>query len=379
MPNRNNVPKESDTSLSKSTKALNAEKATPKNMKRGSMKTTPSKSMNDTIEMDLNISKSSKKRKSVCTSSWIVTDINKKLVNGTEQDSIDTLFDNMEDDIQSEIVKKLNNLRNKFDKQHINNTTKHDSDSDQEYVPDLSFKVNKKRPVIDMELDETTGTNHSAGTIDFNHLKKQSDSVNTNKVSTIDAESIDPNKFINLKPKRLLNQAPDMEISDEMLDDDQEKENRQAIVAEAFEEDDIVSDFQKEKQDAIDKEKPQDIDLTLPGWGTWGGKDIKNTRKRKRFTVKCPKKIPRKDENRADLIINENINTKLKTHMVSDLPFPFTSVSDFEASIRAPVINTFIPVNASKKLTKPAVTTKLGAIIDPMDENTLVQKKKSRR
>jgi U3 small nucleolar RNA-associated protein 14 len=58
------------------------------------------------------------------------------------------------------------------------------------------------------------------------------------------------------------------------------------------------------------------------------------------------------------------------------LPFPFTSVKDFEASIRAPIGNTWIPETAYRKLTKPSVITKLGTIIKPMDEDMLVNKEK---
>lgn len=343
---------------------------------------TPSKSMSDAVTLETNDLKKSKKKHTTYTSPWLVTDVDKNSVKKTHAsklDSIDALFDDMEDDVQTAVNKKIKNLRKKYEKNFNGFANGRDSDSDQDKeYKDLSFKNNKKRPVIDEELDESVRST-SNQVEDINILKKQSNILNTDKVSTNDTESIDPNKFMNLKPKRLLTEPADFEIADDMIDDDQEKENRHSVIAEAFEDDDIVSDFRKEKQDAIDKDKPQDVDLSLPGWGTWGGKNIKNIRKRKRFTIKVPKKIPRKDENRGDLIINENVSAKLKTHMVSELPFPFTSVSDFEASIRAPIVNTFIPVNASKKLTKPAVTTKLGAIIEPMDENMLVKKKRIKK
>jgi len=58
------------------------------------------------------------------------------------------------------------------------------------------------------------------------------------------------------------------------------------------------------------------------------------------------------------------------------LPFPFTSVKDFEASIRAPIGNTWIPETAHRTLVKPPLVTKLGTIITPMDEDMLVNKKK---
>jgi U3 small nucleolar RNA-associated protein 14 len=49
-------------------------------------------------------------------------------------------------------------------------------------------------------------------------------------------------------------------------------------------------------------------------------------------------------------------------------------VKDFEASIRGPVGNTWIPETAHRKLTKRPVVTKLGTVIRPMDEDMLVKK-----
>lgn len=77
----------------------------------------------------------------------------------------------------------------------------------------------------------------------------------------------------------------------------------------------------------------------------------------------------------GQLIINENANESAKKHQVSEVPFPFTSVKDFEASIRAPIGDTFIPQEAFRRHIKPPVVTKKGQIIQPMDENILVNYK----
>ena len=61
---------------------------------------------------------------------------------------------------------------------------------------------------------------------------------------------------------------------------------------------------------------------------------------------------------------------------MNELPFPFTSVKDFEASVRAPISNTFIPESAHRKLIKPPVRTKMGAVITPMDKDVLVKRQK---
>lgn len=117
--------------------------------------------------------------------------------------------------------------------------------------------------------------------------------------------------------------------------------------------------------------------MYLPGWGTWAGTNIKQNkakRKQKQFILKFPKDAPRKDENKGNVIIFEGNNEELKEHLVSELPYPFTSVKDFEASIRAPLGRTFIPENAHARLIEPAVNTKIGKVIKPITEDVLVKK-----
>lgn len=56
---------------------------------------------------------------------------------------------------------------------------------------------------------------------------------------------------------------------------------------------------------------------------------------------------------------------------VSDLPYPFNSVNDFEASVRAPLGSTWVPETAHRKLTAPRVIISQGQIIAPMTEEVL--------
>lgn len=74
------------------------------------------------------------------------------------------------------------------------------------------------------------------------------------------------------------------------------------------------------------------------------------------------------------MIIEEKC-PKIKKHLVSELPFPFTSVQDYEASIRAPIGRDFVPEKTFSKFVQPAVKTKMGKIIEPMSEEVLAMKK----
>lgn len=57
------------------------------------------------------------------------------------------------------------------------------------------------------------------------------------------------------------------------------------------------------------------------------------------------------------------------------VPFPYTSVQQYEASVRQPVSRGFVRETAFKLLTKPEVVTKLGHIIRPLDKDDYVKEK----
>ena len=62
---------------------------------------------------------------------------------------------------------------------------------------------------------------------------------------------------------------------------------------------------------------------------------------------------------------------------VSELPFPFTGVHQFESSIRAPIGKTWNPETSFKKLIKPKVKTRMGKIIQPIDKSQMFKKQQT--
>lgn len=63
-------------------------------------------------------------------------------------------------------------------------------------------------------------------------------------------------------------------------EDEVERDQKQ-MIKEAFAGDDVIKEFLKEKREAIQANKPKDLDLTLPGWGEWGGMDLKPSAKKR--------------------------------------------------------------------------------------------------
>ncbi|XP_077395802.1 U3 small nucleolar RNA-associated protein 14 homolog A [Festucalex cinctus] len=192
--------------------------------------------------------------------------------------------------------------------------------------------------------------------------KKQKQGIQLKDVLTKEANPI----LVPLAPT-----AVTTEDSDEPFD-------QTDLIQEAFAGDDVVADFMKDKKSQENSDKPAVVDMTLPGWGEWGGAGLKpSLRKRRRFRVKPAPPAPRKDDKLPSVIFSEKRNSSLTLHQVNTQPFPFTSHAQFESTLRSPVGRTWNTERAVKKLTKPKVLTRMGAIIEPMAREELMKDKKT--
>ncbi|KAG7503277.1 U3 small nucleolar RNA-associated protein 14-like A-like [Solea senegalensis] len=162
----------------------------------------------------------------------------------------------------------------------------------------------------------------------------------------------------------------DKEDSDEMLD-------QRGLIKEAFAGDDVISDFLKDKRKQEDVGKPKVVDLTLPGWGEWGGMGSKPSRnKRRKFRIRTVPRPPRKDQHLPSVIISEKRNSSISLHQVNSLPSPFVNHTQFESTIRSPIGRMWNTEQTVNKITNPKVVTQLGAIIEPMAKEELMKNKK---
>ncbi|BEJ16170.1 hypothetical protein CspHIS471_0507750 [Cutaneotrichosporon sp. HIS471] len=140
------------------------------------------------------------------------------------------------------------------------------------------------------------------------------------------------------------------------------------LVAEAFAGDDVVADFEAEKQAVIDADAPQEVDTTLAGWGGWGGKGVRKRKPNAKMIKKTAgvDASARKDAGRANVIITEKKDRKAAKYLPTDLPFPFTSVKQYEAQFANPVGSEWNARAGFQRQTLPRVTKKPGAIIEPV-------------
>ncbi|KAK2839382.1 hypothetical protein Q5P01_013122 [Channa striata] len=160
----------------------------------------------------------------------------------------------------------------------------------------------------------------------------------------------------------------------EDTEDADEKLDQRGLITEAFAGDDVISDFLQDKGKQEEAGKPKVENLTLPGWGEWGGTGLKPSRnKRRRFRINMPPPPPRKDQYLPNVIISEKRNNSISLHQVNSLPFPFENHTQFESTIRSPLGRSWNTERTVKKATKPKVVTQLGAIIEPMAREELMK------
>ncbi|KAL1464603.1 hypothetical protein WDU94_004233 [Cyamophila willieti] len=314
--------------------------------------------------------------------------------------AIDEAFDSLEsswkDQVkhQVEVLSKTLTEQDKADGAHQSGKKK----SKNERFDFNDRKKSKKVVELDEELNEThkvDETKEGESLEQISQLSKESlTSLDNGKsqVATVsktpsDLEQIDPNEFLKVdrNANKMLGKKMPQILQEGAMDDEEEGNGsdgeegdvQQMTIEEAFADDDVVQEFKQDKEAEGKKTNTGDIDLTLPGWGDWGGAGISkkvSKRKRRRFIIKGVK-LPRKDEKKPIVIINEDTAPDLRKHLVDGVPHPFNSVKEYEASLRTPLGREWVPELAHRTLTKPAIRTKLGAVIEPIDYESVTQSK----
>lgn len=254
--------------------------------------------------------KSKSRKKSKLNAGWFEEDIsdapksgskkknkNQKKNKATIVDSIDDLFDDAEEAMLEKFKNKYSKLKselasNKSNRKNASRDEDDDDASDQESQPiDLGFKKQIKRPNVDEALNgdgdddvgDAEGLLSKRITKALNSVKSNDNAASLNANGIVDnheSENINPNDIAKVKSQHLSTAIPDTVYSvaddgfDEYDDEYHFDDEKKMTIAEAFEDDDIVAEFKREKDDEEKKNGPQEIDMTLPGWGSWGGSGI---------------------------------------------------------------------------------------------------------
>lgn len=224
---------------------------------------------------------------------------NKKKAAPKMEENIDEIFQKLEDKVQDDRKKveedvKGNTENKKKKKRRRGRKKMEDQDDEAEKAEDMndapliSEGLKRKKTLDDLEEDEEEEEEEESISGRSSMMVKRENEITNNGSFTEDSPNIkeevfvDPKKLFTLETKISDIANPDVTGKDAEEESDGEEAQR-SIIAQAFADDDVIDEFVKEKNAIVDRDKPTDIDLFLPGWGAWGGESVKvSKRKRKK-------------------------------------------------------------------------------------------------
>uniref|UniRef100_V9I727 U3 small nucleolar RNA-associated protein 14 A n=2 Tax=Apis cerana TaxID=7461 RepID=V9I727_APICE len=201
--------------------------------------------------------------KVIATSSWNVESIENittknvnslnLLSNSLNNEKINKIFDSLEEKIQDQIESKLQCITQNYDKVEKKRKKYKNIEFEEDNFDGLEIQAKKQKPILDLSLYETTNKNNLELNTELEKFKniKFDNTLSIDKSNKIE---IDPNKYMNIKPKHLNTDLPiDITGGNDVLDDSENDEERCNIISEAFADDDVIEEFRKEKEEEVKK------------------------------------------------------------------------------------------------------------------------------
>lgn len=144
--------------------------------------------------------------------------------------------------LKAQEAKKKLKANNKMEKH------KEKQKENKDYSPSLEFEDPKRKPILDSPLEETISRENVQKNSDLTSLKTIANTVQDSAGTNYEVE-IDPKKYVNIKPKHLKTQLPNMVTAGD--DDSEQEEETHRIMSEAFADDDVVEEFRREKEEEV--------------------------------------------------------------------------------------------------------------------------------
>lgn len=184
-----------------------------------------------------------------------------------------------------------------------------------------------------------------------------------------------------IDPKKQDNKAPIKSDDEYESDGDDVDDNRmfkqEDLIKQAFAGDDVlVEEFEKEKHEVEEDEGDKEINLTVPGWGSWAGQGddeddgwgVPKSKKRKivKTVQGVVSKDKRMDKGKSNVIINEKMNKKNSKYQADKVPYPYKTWEEYERSLRVPMGKEWTTTRNHSKVVTPSVIARFGSVIDPL-------------
>ena len=206
------------------------------------------------------------------------------------KENIDEIFQKLEDKAEDE-GKKENSKSRKRKIRRMKKKMAEEKEEDMDDTPLISEGLRRKKTLEEIEEDgEDTEEEVALSSRSSRKLITQRDSEITSTLQNGQSQEakeevfVDPKKLFTLETK--ISNIANPDVTGQNMEEEEEEENGEealrSIIAQAFADDDVIDEFVKEKKSIIDRDKPTDIDLFLPGWGCWGGEGVRVSKKKRK-------------------------------------------------------------------------------------------------
>jgi len=209
-------------------------------------------------------------------------------------------------------------------------------------------------------------------------VQKSSSTRNKNKSSSSKEKEVAVNLDGVLK-NTLLRSMSNQKKTKKTVKDSEENESRKEqteLLKRAFVNAGVAQEDFDAEMDAIeDNQVKPGAPKEMAGWGSWTGTGVIKRKADRPSSNPQSKLVVKKSRKRV--IVSEKRNKKFAKYLVEKVPYPFTSREQYERSLANPLGNDWNTMGGFKDVIKPAVTTKAGTIIDPIQKGKTVGAKAS--
>jgi len=135
---------------------------------------------------------------------------------------------------------------------------------------------------------------------------------------------------------------------------------------------DMEEEFANEKNELEEKRKRKKVNKDKKGWGSWAGEGI--SKKRLKKEKEEPKKQKPQSKNNHVMINQNAISKKCKHQIVNTIPYPFTSLEEYEHSMLGTVGKEWNVHSGVQSMTQEEIKTRNGRIITPLSKQWKLKK-----
>eukprot|EP00178_Gracilaria_changii_P002885 TRINITY_DN1424_c0_g1_i1.p1 TRINITY_DN1424_c0_g1~~TRINITY_DN1424_c0_g1_i1.p1 ORF type:complete len:875 (+),score=203.66 TRINITY_DN1424_c0_g1_i1:3821-6445(+) len=178
------------------------------------------------------------------------------------------------------------------------------------------------------------------------------------------------------------------------IEDDVDTVMRMRQVAEAFADAGGAeeADFEQAKRDEVSADMPDAKEVqaeVLPGWGSWGGANVKRRKTESAFARAARERLAearrravgaRKDKGMKHVILEQRRVRGAAALTMARVPFPFAGREEWEMEVRTPVCRELMGGGRFSKVVRPRIGKRAGDVIEPMGAGVgAVLKRRSER